>query len=649
MNKNLLLERIKKDIDRAEIISFDIFDTLLLRPYVKPTDLFTHLERLENINGFAKARINAENLARKHHKDKEEITLDEIYIELPEKYKHLKNKELSLEHQILQPNIEIKQIFDYAKSQGKRIIIISDMYLAKRHLSNILIDKGYEGFEKLYVSSDIKKTKWTGNLYKYVCADLKITASKILHIGDNKQSDVIIARKMGLCAFHYTAPIKQLLENDLRAYKFYEINNNHLGTSILLGCLSMYNVNKKENYWQDFGFRYGGPVVYGYMQWLVHQLKKDNINEALFVARDGYSLQKVFDIIKNENIKTYYYYAPRIINLVCNLNYEKNKDVNENQGFIAVKAILSYFKNKDAFLEKNTPEIKNYAEGDNFIKKHYKVYEKLSVQEKLNYQKYFSAFNITSKKIALIDTCSMMFSAQKSLAIGLPDKEISGYYWVIWNKSKEETSKYILSSFQKNSQHKFIDWSIMELYMTAPTPPADRIENGKVIFKDINEQEQKRIDIYPDLSNGIVEYAKFVNKIFQKCDLFLDATTLVNWTNILCKIPTEIDKKEFKDIQHARDAEHKQYKPIPSSWFINEKDLKIKVLGLTLFKVSNKLDKIKVSLFGYIPFIKITNKNGKQRWKILGVPFLYVKKKTGKICAKLFGFIPLLQINREKF
>lgn len=35
----MLLEKIKKQIDKSSAVSFDIFDTLLLRPYLNPTDL----------------------------------------------------------------------------------------------------------------------------------------------------------------------------------------------------------------------------------------------------------------------------------------------------------------------------------------------------------------------------------------------------------------------------------------------------------------------------------------------------------------------------------------------------------------------------------------------------------------------------------
>ena len=52
---------IYEEIKKHEIISFDIFDTLLIRPYVKPTDLFLHIEKLYKIKGFYKNRIMAEN------------------------------------------------------------------------------------------------------------------------------------------------------------------------------------------------------------------------------------------------------------------------------------------------------------------------------------------------------------------------------------------------------------------------------------------------------------------------------------------------------------------------------------------------------------------------------------------------------------
>ena len=55
---------IKKSIKFSKIISFDLFDTLFFRPYLKPNDLFSHLEIINNAPGFKNQRIIAEDNAR---------------------------------------------------------------------------------------------------------------------------------------------------------------------------------------------------------------------------------------------------------------------------------------------------------------------------------------------------------------------------------------------------------------------------------------------------------------------------------------------------------------------------------------------------------------------------------------------------------
>ena len=46
-----------------DVISFDVFDTLLLRPYVKPTDLFLRIELDAGVKGFAEDRVAGERRA----------------------------------------------------------------------------------------------------------------------------------------------------------------------------------------------------------------------------------------------------------------------------------------------------------------------------------------------------------------------------------------------------------------------------------------------------------------------------------------------------------------------------------------------------------------------------------------------------------
>ncbi|OUM59393.1 hypothetical protein PIROE2DRAFT_15085 [Piromyces sp. E2] len=66
-----------------------------------------------------------------------------------------------------------------------------------------------------------------------------------------------------------------------------------------------------NNYKSDYGLNYGGPMMLGYMQWLNERLRVDDIHKVLFVTRDGYTSEKVFNIIQMSEASTYYFYLPQ--------------------------------------------------------------------------------------------------------------------------------------------------------------------------------------------------------------------------------------------------------------------------------------------------------------------------------------------------
>ena len=168
------LDTIKDKINKAEIVSFDIFDTLLLRPYVEPVDLFKHLEKLYAVENFSKVRIEAEKTARKKYSHNIDITLNQIYECMPENMQEMMTAEINFEKQVLTPNNELKEVFEYAKRKNKKIVIASDMYLPSSVLSDILKSKGYDGYTKLYVSGECLKAKFNGSMYDLIIKDFKL-------------------------------------------------------------------------------------------------------------------------------------------------------------------------------------------------------------------------------------------------------------------------------------------------------------------------------------------------------------------------------------------------------------------------------------------------------------------------------------------
>lgn len=620
---------IYEEIKKHEIISFDIFDTLLIRPYVKPTDLFLHIEKLYKIKGFYKNRIMAEKLAREKYIDFEEVTLNQIYEEIDEKYKRFKEIEIELEERILTTHKENKKIYDYALSLGKKIIITSDMYLPKKTIEKILTKNNYTNYYKLYLSSDLMLTKASGNLYKYIIEDLKVAPSSIMHIGDNFHSDFNNPKLYGIDSIYIEKIIDTFLENNIRAKKLLNENKNNIGISIMLGLSAFSCINKNDkkennndkenNYWRNFGFVYGGPAVFSYMNWLKKQIIKDNINEVLFVARDGYSLKKVFDLIKPESVKTHYIYAPRIIYYLITLTFPFPFPFHVKD---AIESVLRYYKTKDKYLQENTPNnINSIYDGYNFILNNIEIYKKFAKQEYQNYKEYIEKFNIGKNKIGVVDTCSQFKTSQKIISLFLGKENTIGYYWILLDNNFE-VYKYNSKAFQKEKEHTIFDWNLIEFLITSPEPPIKNISDSKPVYSVPSKYEENRMEIYKYISDGIVEFTKILKTYFDGLETFIGYKEVVNWINTLIDMPTDYDKKYLKDMRQYEDINHADKSVnIIQRWFIKISGRKYYLFSFIpiLRKEEFFGEEIKYYLFSFIPIMKIKTIENKRKYYLFNI------------------------------
>lgn len=219
-----VLEQILSEIDdpAIDVISFDVFDTLLIRPVLEPTDLFFLLEQTWREVGaagnFPHWRVAAERRARQMMSARdprvEEPTLAAIYEGLAAlsglptaSLDEMREAELAAERRWLSARNCIGPIFQRAVASGKRIVSISDCYLPGSFLKASLDDAGFAGIERVFVSCDSGFTKTTGRLYGFVSDALSVPTQRILHVGDNVESDFFQAKKAGLRAAHLPSSV----------------------------------------------------------------------------------------------------------------------------------------------------------------------------------------------------------------------------------------------------------------------------------------------------------------------------------------------------------------------------------------------------------------------------------------------------------
>lgn len=288
--KPIDVDRIYSKIEKYDVISFDIFDTLLKRNISKPTDVFSYMAKKLGKYDFLTRRIEAENKARKKNKNSE-ITLKDIYKEYGEDYS---NEELEAEAELLIVNDDMFLVFKKC-IESKRVVLISDMYLPEVFISEILTRKGIIGYEKVYISSSLNLTKSSGELFKYVSKDLGVDKSKIIHIGDSIYSDYKVPKKMGINAIHIPTHIKKAK---------YQINGSSIEENIVNSFINNTIPQNADEYYR-FGYEKLGMFLWGYSKWLHDSVESAEIENIYFFSRDGLIMKRAFDSIYTD-VNTYY-------------------------------------------------------------------------------------------------------------------------------------------------------------------------------------------------------------------------------------------------------------------------------------------------------------------------------------------------------
>lgn len=330
---NSRLEEIKNKIadPKVQVISFDIFDTLILRPFWIPRDMFLLLDSYfreisKNDTGinFSKIRVMCEQIAREEicNSKCQEVTLDEIYKTINEKYmismdilEKMKQKEIEYELRFCTRRNTGYELYQMAKEMGKQVVCISDMYLDKEVIRKILQNNNYN-IEKIFISSEYRLTKSTGDLYTKAFNELGVSQNKILHIGDNYYSDVEMAKKKGLHSDHLQKAADAFIEKrladvfirDLPDWQDNIASMNFLGIRTMMGIVANKYFDNPYRPFNDksifnadtylIGYYALGMHLYGIANWLIKDVTKKNYDNVVFMARDGYLPLKAYELLK---------------------------------------------------------------------------------------------------------------------------------------------------------------------------------------------------------------------------------------------------------------------------------------------------------------------------------------------------------------
>lgn len=314
-------------IDVHPVITFDVYDTLVCRVIYKDRDLWQLVDReYQKRNhvkpiGFYKKRETADHKARKTYPYRE-VTLDEIYEVFADLYGQeladaCKALEIELEINLTFPNDEVIEAYQYALQQGKKVYIISDMYLTDTIIGQVLEHNKITGYDKLFVSCIYRKTKHEGGaLFSAVLEEIQADAKNVLHIGNDAKADIQQSKAVGLDAYLIKPPSRKSYVNESKA-------KSDLDYSLLYGFIKKHNSPQTpDSLAYRLGFDVFGPIVKGFMEWIKVHKDNYNLDAILFLARDGYVLQEISD--QEGELTSFYSYLSRRSVVIPMIQYRQS-------------------------------------------------------------------------------------------------------------------------------------------------------------------------------------------------------------------------------------------------------------------------------------------------------------------------------------
>ena len=300
-------EEFARELAEYDVVSFDVFDTLVLRPFSSPTDLFFLLGDELGYMDFKRIRMEMEWRARERKYRKEnhyEVNLEEIYEVLSEetgiRSDTALKRETELEYSFCFANPYMKRVVGELRKLGKRIIITSDMYLNTDRIRTLLEKCDYGFFDAYYVSCDLGKSKSRGDLYDEVRKQEEEKSGRsgltFIHIGDNKVADIENSGKHGFASRHYANV------NDV-GMEYRPEDMSSITGSIYRGIVNAHIHNGLNEYTREYeyGYIYGGLFVTGYCQFIHDYVHRQKMDRVLFLARDGDVLMKAYKLLYPED------------------------------------------------------------------------------------------------------------------------------------------------------------------------------------------------------------------------------------------------------------------------------------------------------------------------------------------------------------
>lgn len=521
-------EMLLAEASKYEVISFDLFDTLIMRQVLWPTDIIdlTEYELKERgiiLENFCDKRLQAE----KELANFTVPTLKEIYQRVLEQYetKQITAEEMAeiewrIEYSFIMPRQEMVNLMLDLYRKGKEIYIVTDTYYNKEQIIKLLEKCGIKVYTDILVSCEYKTDK-RRELFKQLIAKSK--GQKCIHIGDDLIADIEGAENIGIASFQIYSSL-DLLEMVGYFGLWDRLENFSSRIRIGLFVAKMFNspfqfeskerkLCIKDAY--DLGYLLLAPIISDFVIWFIGKVRENRINNIWLGTRDGYLIKRMYDIICPDN------------NAICFLTSRMaaiRAAITDMSDIDYVASMKFSGSVQQQLKERFGIFVDEEGEKESTLQDYANIIFKKAQINKRNYQAYINRLDIVEGNIAFFDfvakgTTQMYISR-------LVNNHMKGFYFLqLEQEYMRDKGLDIVSFYGNDDLHNcaiYEEYYILETVLTSPMPSVIGFdESGDALYAEENRTEEA-IQCFLRIQDGIIDYFKDYIKLCPKLEESID-------------------------------------------------------------------------------------------------------------------------------
>ncbi len=316
-----LIAAAETQLDQFDVVSLDIFDTLFIRRIPDPnmvkipvaqfiadeakrlgiqvTPLGVRQKRneIENAHRALNGKTNPDHEAR--YDDFMAETLAAIFGDQlkPDLLNRVADYEIRMESAMIVAREQLVRWIKTLAERGKRVFLISDIYLPSKYLKWLVKDKGLSQYvEEVISSADNFRAKASGATFPLLEKRYGIDRQRWMHVGDNPISDGARPAEFGITSLviHDIGEHHRL--SLATRYNFYASQRDFWkGRNLYQWMMPLEEENQDRDPLYNDGFGFFGYLLCNFIHRLIERCKDEDIQRVYFCSREGWMFKQIWD------------------------------------------------------------------------------------------------------------------------------------------------------------------------------------------------------------------------------------------------------------------------------------------------------------------------------------------------------------------